>query len=238
MRGRIIEELRKSADTEYKAFHSRLIPGYDAERLIGIRVPVMREIARKIAADTYGDFRGYLNELRECQKAERYYEENMLYGMIVGYAKTEWDEFCKLTESFIPMIDNWAVCDSCVSTMKSIRKDREAYHAIVRRHLASKREFEKRFAVTILLDHYIDEEYIGIVLDDLRDVDCSQYYTMMAVAWCAAECYLKFPEKTEPLLAERSFDAVTQNKTISKIRDSYRISREEKDRLLKYRIDK
>lgn len=238
MRGVILDELKRSADPGYKKFHSNLIPGCDSDSLIGVRVPIMRALARKIAGGAYGDFREYLGELAGIRATERYYEENMLYGMVVGYAKAGWEEFCDMAESFIPMIDNWAVCDSCVSTMKTIRKNRGAYHDIVRKHLISNGEFEKRFAVTVLLDHYINEEYIGTVLDDLRDVDCTQYYTMMAAAWCAAECWLKFPEQTEPLLAERSLDATTQNKTISKIRDSYRVFREEKDRLLKYRIVK
>ena len=53
----------------------------------------------------------------------------------------------------------------------------------------------------------------------------------MAVAWAVSVCYVKFPEKTRAFLENNSMDDFTQNKSIQKIRESYRVSKEEKDAL-------
>ena len=235
-REQILAELKASADTGYREFHLRLIPGYDPDHIVGVRVPVIRRIAKAIAADGYAASAAYLDEIGDLDAEELFYEEKMLQGMVIGYMKSDWDEFTARVGGFIPRIDNWAVCDSTVITMKTIRQHRDAFLDTLDGYLEHGAEFEKRFALVTLLDHYMDSEYIGRVIDMVRKTECSEYYVMMAAAWCISECYIKFPRQAGALLAEKSLDAATQNRAISKIRDSYRVSDEAKKMLLRYRI--
>ena len=57
------------------------------------------------------------------------------------------------------------------------------------------------------------------------------YYVQMAAAWLLSVCYVKFPERTERFLEKNDLDDFTQNKAIQKIRESYRVSKEDKERL-------
>ncbi len=53
----------------------------------------------------------------------------------------------------------------------------------------------------------------------------------MANAWLVQVCYVKYPEKTRHFLENSALDDFTHNKAIQKIRESYRVSREEKEEL-------
>ena len=63
-------------------------------------------------------------------------------------------------------------------------------------------------------------------------------YVKMAAAWAVSVCYVKFPEKTEVFLRKNLLDDFTHNKAIQKIRESYRVSKEEKERLKELRRER
>lgn len=121
------DEIRKKifelADSKYKEFHSGLCP--DTNNIVGVRVPILREYAKELAK---GDFRKYLANAKE-----NYYEEVMLQGMVIGLAKMELDERLKYIESFVPKIDNWAVCDTFCAGLKFVNKDKEAMWEFLRK---------------------------------------------------------------------------------------------------------
>ena len=116
-----------------------------------------------------------------------------------------------------------------------MKKDPEYWYSYLLKYANSSREYEIRFAVVAMLDHLVTEEYIGCVLEVLARVRHEGYYVKMAVAWAVSVCYVKFPEQTEELLVEQKLDDFTHNKSIQKIWESYRVSKEEKDRLQKLR---
>ena len=41
------EELFKSRDLKYRDFHKKLVPNIDESKIIGVRVPTVRKIAKK-----------------------------------------------------------------------------------------------------------------------------------------------------------------------------------------------
>ena len=101
--------------------------------------------------------------------------------------------------------------------------------------LDSKHEYEIRFALVSMLNHFVTEEYIDRLLDRLNHINSDAYYVQMAAAWAVSVCYIKFPEKTTLFLQTDTMDTFTHNKSIQKIRESYRVSKEEKDKLLKWK---
>ena len=112
-----------------------------------------------------------------------------------------------------------------------MKKDQEYWYGYLQKWLKSSREYEIRFGVVCLLDFFINEAYIDAVLEEMKKIHHDGYYVKMAVAWAVSICYIHFPEKTQKLLKENSLDDWTHNKTIQKIRESLRISKEEKEML-------
>lgn len=219
------EELRASVDLKYKNFHESLVPGLDS--MMGVRVPRLREIARKIAKE---DYKAFLEEADD-----RCYEELMLQGMVIGYAKMGREEREKALEIFVPKINNWAVCDCCCSTYKFMKTERDYWFGFLEGYLESEREYELRFAVVAMLDFFVTEEYIGRLLVIFNQVKSDAYYVKMAVSWAVSVCYVHFPKETSEFLKMDTMDTFTHNKSIQKIRESYRVSKEEKDMLLKWK---
>ena len=112
-----------------------------------------------------------------------------------------------------------------------MKKDQEEWFAFLKTYAVSGKEYEIRFALVAMLDYFINEEYIDQVLEILGQVRHEGYYVKMAAAWAVSICYVKFPEKTEGFLKKDLLDDFTHNKSIQKIRESYRVSKEDKERL-------
>lgn len=217
----IQKELFELRDEKYKDFHSSLCPGVD--NIIGIRVPVLRNYAKKLAKTNWEE------NFKQIQ--DEYYEEIMLQGMIIGLAIKDIKELEKYLEEFIPKIDNWAVCDVCCAGLKLTNKNLEEMWIFLQKYLKSDKEFEIRFGVVMLLDYYIKEEYLEKVLQILDNIKHDGYYVKMAVAWAISICYIKFPKETEKYLKNNNLDEFTFKKSIQKIKESYRVSSEQKEML-------
>ena len=214
-------ELQKHIDETYKQFHTSLVPGLT--KMMGVRIPILRELAKKAAKE---DYYGFIEDFQP-----EIYEEVMIRGMMIGYAKFSMEEQKRELKKFIPLINNWAVCDSCCTTYKFIKKNQEEWFSFLEPYLNSSQEYKIRFAVVCLLDFFVQEAFIDRILNCFSDIHHEGYYVKMAVAWAVSVCYVKFPEKTEEFLLKNTLDDFTHNKAIQKIRESYRISKEEKERL-------
>ncbi len=223
------EEIRKnleeSSDEKYGLFHSKLVPG--VSRIMGVRVPEVRKIAKKAAAD----WEEYLEEAEKKTASECYQEELMVHGMTIGYAKMDRDERIRHLDRFVPRINSWAVCDTCVNTYKFMEKEPDYWYEYLMKYRESREEYEVRFLLTALLSHFVNEDYIDRVLGVSSGIRHEGYYVRMANAWLVQVCYVKYPEKTRHFLEKSTLDDFTHNKAIQKIRESYRVSREEKEEL-------
>ena len=132
---------------------------------------------------------------------------------------------------FLPRIDNWSVCDSFCSTLKIAGRHRAQLWPFVTGCLRSGEEYTARFGAVMLLDYYVDREYLGEALAELEQVDQDSYYVKMAVAWALSMFYLEFPKETEAFLEACRLDDFTYNKTLQKICESRRADREMKERV-------
>lgn len=210
------------AETDYKKFQNALIPGED--RLLGVRLPKLRELAKEISK---GDWRGYLDHtLSDC---DEYFEETMLQGMVIGYAKADLQEILKYTEQFAPKIRNWAICDSFCTGLKIAKKYPERVWEFLLPYLKSDQEFKIRFAVIMMMSHFINDSYIDEILIKLDQVSHNGYYVKMGVAWAISVCFVKYPEKTLTYLNGNHLDLFTYNKSLQKIIESNRVDKETKD---------
>lgn len=222
----IKEELISLADEKYKKFHSNLCPGTD--NILGVRVPVLRNYAKELSNKYSTDY--LLNEIDE-----EYYEEIMLKGMLIGLnKKLERKELEKYIKEFAPKIDNWAVCDVFCAGLKITKKYKKEMFELIKEYLASKREFELRFAIVMILDYYIEKEYLEKDFNIFNQIKSDKYYVKMAVAWAISICLIKFYNETIEYLENNTFlDNWTYNKAIQKAIESYRITNEQKHELRK-----
>ena len=216
------EELFKNQDLTYRDFHKRLVPNVDEDKIIGVRLPVLRKIARQA-------FRENAENLLE------YYEEVMVYGFTLGMKKGSAEEHISDLQRFVPLIDNWAVCDSCCASFKFTKQYRAQMAEFIKSYLGQG-EYETRFAVIMLMDYYLEDEYIDEVLTIFSRINSDCYYVNMAVAWAVSAAFVKYRAKTIALLKSSELSADVQNKAIQKIRDSYRVSQEDKDYLKSFKI--
>lgn len=221
MENLIRKKLFELKDDKYKEFHSSLCPGVDT--IIGVRVPILRKYAKELAK---GNWKESFKQIKND-----YYEEIMLQGMIIGIAIKDIEELKKYLEEFIPKIDNWAVCDVCCGGLKLTQKNLEVMWEFLQKYLKSDKEFEIRFGIVMLLDYYINKEYIDKILKIFDVTKHDGYYVKMAVAWAISVCYIKFPKVTEQYLDNSNLDEFTYKKSIQKIRESYRVTPEQKRRL-------
>lgn len=217
----IVEELREMADPGYRAFHGKLIPGVNTE-FLGVRVPQLRKLANRIIREDWRKF------LQEC-KGSNIYEIHMLYGMVTARAKCEFSEKQSYLEKFVPQIDNWAVCDIVCGELKDIKKYPEQVYAFIQKYLESDKEYEVRFGVVVLMQYFLNDEYIDKVLDWYAKINHPGYYVKMAVAWAISVCYVKYPEKTMILLKNEQLNEEIYKKAIQKIRESKRVTSQEKE---------
>ncbi len=215
IRKRIIE----LSDEKYKKFHSRLCP--NISNIVGVRVPILRNYAKELSK---GEFRKYLNN-----SENKYYEETLLQGMIIGIAKMDINERLQYLTNFIPKIDNWATCDITCTGLKFTNKNKEIVWEFLQKYINSQNEFELRFAIVMLLSFYITDEYIEKVLQILNQIQHEGYYVKMAIAWAVSIAYIKFPKETMKFLNKNNLDYFTYNKSLQKIIESNRVTIEDKN---------
>lgn len=91
-------ELFRLQDEQYRAFQSALMPTVPKEKVIGVRVPALRKLAKRLAGTPRAE--AFLQELPHF-----YYEENNLHAFLVE-AIRDYSEALRATEKFLPYIDN------------------------------------------------------------------------------------------------------------------------------------
>lgn len=217
----ITEQLFAMQDIEYREFQAKLIPGMEMERIIGIRTPVLRRLAKKLM-DTSAE-ETFLKIL-----PHRYYDENNLHGMLIAQMK-DYKRCMEELNRFLPYVDNWATCD--LISPKIFRKHLEELVAHIWRWLDSGETYIIRFGIRMLMNFYLDETFSEEYLERVAAVRSEEYYVNMMIAWYFATALAKQYEKTLPFLTEQRLDIWTHNKTIQKAIESYRITPEQKDYL-------
>ena len=207
-------------EERYAEFTRKLMPG--KENVLGVRIPEIRRIAKLIVKD---DWRSYLDDVPVS------FEEEVLRGLVIATAKMDIEERIGLTEGFLGYIDNWATCDIFCSSWKFTKAESERAWGYFRGLIDSDDEFRMRVSVVMRMSHFIDDDHVDALLEDIAGHDNPGYYYRMGAAWAVSVCYVKYPEKTMVLLESDRLEVWTHNKSIQKIRESLRVSAEEKELL-------
>ena len=218
-----LKYLKDLQDDEYKKFHSSLVLN-SRYKMIGIRVPIMRDIAKKIAKTNIEEFLQYAED--------NYYEEIMIQGLTISHIKDE-KVFYKYFKSYIDKIDNWAICDSFCNSIKIVRKYEKKYFKEAVILSLNEEEFISRVGLVIILNHFISLINLPIIFDTLNKIQSDKFYINMAEAWLICEMYIKYPKETTLFLKDNKLSIFKQKKAISKIHDFFKIKIEDKEALNK-----
>ncbi|MBR4720276.1 MAG: DNA alkylation repair protein [Clostridia bacterium] len=203
-------------DGEYRDFHAKLMPNIDKSRIIGVRVPQIRALAKKIKGDT-GNF---LEEL-----PHKYYEENNLHAFLIAEI-ADFDECIKKLNAFLPYVDNWATCDGMKP--KYFKKNKKKLLPEIEKWLKSKHEYTVRFGILMLMTHFLDEDFDEKHLERVGRIKSDKYYINMMIAWYFATALAKQWESSVRYIENHKLSDWVHKKAIQKARESYRITEKQK----------
>ena len=212
-------------DKKYREFH-RSIVGHTNLKLIGIRVPKLRSIAREISKGNVDEFLKRIGNT--------YYEEVMIYGFVLANSEEEYID--RYLMDYIKKVDNWAICDSFVSSLKIINKKMGKYWMYFTSLMDLNSEFQTRTSIVVFMNYYLCDNYIDRVLNIVSNIRTDYYYINMSISWLLSVAIINYQDKVIDILKSKKLSKFVQNKTISKIQDSYRVTKEIKDLVKLYRI--
>jgi len=213
-----INELVNNKDIKYKDFSSKLIPETN-NKIIGIRIPDLREISKRIYKC---DYESFLNIVKS-----NYMEEILIEGFVIGLIK-EGNIADKYIKRFLIKVDNWCVCDTFCSSLKIVKKDMEKYFNFFTKNIDFNEPFQIRVSLMILNAHYINDEYVDKIFEYVNSIESNHYYVQMGIAWLISTCYIKYKEKTIAFLENNNLDDFTYNKSLQKMIESKRVTNKEK----------
>ena len=193
----MIDEIKIRLDElktiDYKNFSNKLIK--TKLTILGIKTPILRDMAKDIAKNNYKDFLDN-NDYSS-------YEITLLEAFVIGYAKMDLDERFKYLDKFIPLIDNWAIHDGFVSTLKFSNKNKEEVFNYLLKYINSNKEFEQRFVSIMLMSYYLCDEYIEKAFEIIRKIQAKEYYSKMGIAWFLATASIKYKDRVYDYLKNR-----------------------------------
>ena len=214
----IQQRLFAEREEKYREFSLSLIPTVDPERVIGVRTPKLRLMARELIKS--GEWEEFVKTL-----PHKYYEEDNLHAYILCELKDKGRLFSEL-DRFLPFVDNWATCDTI--TPKAFRKNIPDLYEKIKVWLKSGHTYTIRFGVNMLMKFFLDENFSDEVLLLVAEIKSEEYYVNMVRAWFFATAMAKQRGATLPYLEKKKLDKWTHNKTIQKCTESYRISDKDK----------
>ena len=214
----IIETLKTYEDLIYKEFQCALMPTVPKEKVIGVRIPALRALAKQLRYTS--EAQSFLDEI-----PHQYYEEDNLHCFLLEHIK-DYDECLDRVEKFLPNIDNWATCDSL--NPKIFAANRDKLLPEIRRWIKSDNVYTVRFAIGMLMRHYLNEAFDTKYIDMVSNVESQEYYINMMIAWYFATALSKQYECAISVIENQTLSVWVHNKSIQKAIESRRITDEQK----------
>ena len=222
----IQERLFALKDEKYRDFNASLIPTVDKALVIGVRVPQLRKLAKELKGSARAE------EFMAALPHE-YHEENLLHALLVNGIK-DFEGCLAELESFLPWVGNWAVCD--ILGPKALARDKEKLMGRILLWLSSDHAYTQRFAMSMLMSHFLDEDFKEEYLDLVAGVESEEYYVRMMQAWYFATALAKQYDSAVKYIEGHRLESWTHNKSIQKARESFRVSPEHKEYLKTLKI--
>ncbi len=222
------EFLLNNRDFKYQEFSENLniCIGY---RSLGVRITIIRNLAKNLS-------KKYTLDYLIKNIDEEYYEELLLKGFIIGnYKNLTYDELISYIDEHLTKIRDWSMCDTFAASLKISFKYQDELWEFLIKKLDSKKEFDVRFSLVMILDYYINDSYKNKVYDVIKYVKKDDYYVKMANAWLISYMFIKYFDDTISFINHNKINEWVVNKGITKAIESFRINDEKKKILRKIR---
>ena len=218
---KVYELLLKVKDDEYKEFQSKLVPNIDKDKILGVRTPEMRDIAKVVYNSDYRD--KFLNDI-----PHKYYEENIIHMFVISLFK-DFDECIAYLNKFLKNVDCWPVSDQ--ASPKCFKKNHAKLLPVVKEWISSSHIYTSRFGMRILMNEYLDDDFKEEYLELVANVKGDDYYLKMMQAWYFATALAKQYDAAIKYIENHKLDEWVHKKSIQKAIESFRVSDEHKEYL-------
>lgn len=222
---KIREKLFEFQDLWYRDFMAIWIPNIEKEKIIWVRIPVLRKFF-KDNLDLFDE--NFLKNL-----PHKYHEENLLHIYYINSLK-DFDKALNLIEKFLPYLDNWAVTD--VFNPKIFSKNREKILEKIFSWLEKEEVYIKRIWIYFLMKNFLGENFNKEILKKISEIKSEDYYLDMIIARFFTESLAQNYNETIDFIKSKKFSKSIQNKIISKARDSRKIDEDTKKFLKIFKI--
>lgn len=222
---KLISYLFSIKDEKYQKFHQGLVP--DSNCIIGVKIPILTKIAKYISKNNPSLF---INEYynRVSSGVTMYFEEDIIMAKLISLLPYEKETFFFNFNRFLDRVTNWSVCDTFCTSLTPVKKCKDEFFLHINTLLTSNNPWHIRVGLVCMLSWYIDETHISEVLDRTYSICNNHYYIEMAQAWLLATAYAKCRDKThEYLLNHHPISDSVLKKTLQKLRDSLRVSKDD-----------
>ena len=222
-------------EEKYRQGHIRIINALPGRRILGLHLPEMKQTAKELArqADVLDVLRGFEKE-HQSERFSLTYEETLVWGLTINALKCKPEERLDLLRRYIPVLDNWAVCDSfCCNAKWALKMPTDELWTFLLPYFQSKKEFEVRFAIVMAMCYLLKEEWLSNIFRQLEALDLSTilseythlpspYYVRMGMAWLLATALAKFPDQTRSFINASSLTEDVKRLYARKARESFR----------------
>ena len=215
-------------DIKYRDFQAPLFPNIDKQRMVGVRTPDLKKLAKELfGSETANKFIETL--------PHRYFDENQLHAFIISLVK-DYETCLKEVDRFLPYIDNWGTCDQL--SPKVFAKHKDELIIPIKKWLKNKHTYTIRFAIGMLMQHYLDESFKEEYMKMVASIKSEEYYVNMMIAWYFATALAKQWNSSIKYIEDKCLDPWVHNKTIQKAVESYRINDDQKTYLKSLKVNK
>ena len=193
--------------------------------VLAILSPIIKDITKKIAK---GNFISFLD-----LGLWDYFENTSVSGGLIMKIK-DFDTMKLYLLPFCEKADNWATCDLLKFPVDG--ENEERFWDLSLELVKSKKPFVRRVGVNIWFKFIEHDGYLPEIFKNINDMRFEkEYYVNMVAAWLIAECYAKNRNATLEFYKTNNLNDFTANKSVSKCRDSFRVSKEDKELLLQFK---
>ncbi len=248
------------SEPRYREGHLRIVNALPTRRVLGLHSPEMKHIAKQISHEgceillpdgtrrVCANGREVIRAFESVAHEGLCYEEIAVWGFLINHEKSSLEDRLEMLAHYVPVLDNWAVCDSYCSHAKwMVRADKRALWQFLGQWFSSDREFEVRFALVVSMCYFLNEEWLGKVFEQLGLLDLSRiksdyhtakgkpkvaqqgtvvgaepYYVRMGIAWLLATALAKFPERTREFIRGANLPPDIVKLYVRKARESFR----------------
>lgn len=222
-------------EEKYRQGHIRIINALPERRILGLHLPEMKHVAKELVRQ--GDASSFISACKQEYDKARFsltYEETLIWGLTINALKCPLDERLEYLKAYIPVLDNWAVCDSfCCNAKWAMKVPSQTLWGFLLPYFQSKQEFEVRFAIVMSMCYLMKEEWLTAIFQQLEKIDLpsihseytnlpSPYYVRMGMAWLLATALAKYPDETRSFVNASTLTDEVKRLYARKARESFR----------------